>query len=130
MNLTYWKGLTIYVLMVETTDGMSDDQSMTRQAGAGHHDAHLRTSAMKHRLDGLHKAIESAAQAIGEEAALLSEPVYSIVPSPLGTEPGLIAAWRCKGGMNAVASTIPLPHLEDASISIYTVDQAGVVIPV
>ena len=125
MNLAYWSGMTIHILMVETTDGMLSGSAIIREAGAGQNDAHIRTAAMKRRIDDLSKAVDAMARAIGDAATRLSEPLYSVIPSPMGTEPSLIAAWRCRRGMTAIASTIPLPHLKDASVESYVVMPNG-----
>lgn len=130
MNLSLWAGTRIYILMTESVDGMLDAQAMIEQAGLDHQDYHIRTAAMKSRLDEYANVIDGISYQIGEAAKPLSAPLYSLVPTPLGEEPVIIAAWRCKGGMHAIASAIPLDHLEDACESVHAISDGGLVIAI
>lgn len=128
MSLIQWPGLTIHVLMTESLDGMSKAGSLIQSAGKGDPDHHARSLDLKRRIEDFAKANEQIILSVGDQIARLSEPLYSIIPSPLGVEPPLVSAWRCKGGMYAVASTIPLDHLSEMAVLRVVVDGRGAVL--
>ena len=129
MNLSLWAGTRIYILMTESVDGMLDAQAMIDRAFL-EQGSHMPAAAMKSRLDEYANVIDGISYQIGEAARPLSAPLYSLVPTPLGEEPVIIAAWRCKGGMHAIASAIPLDHLEDACESVHAISDGGLVIAI
>lgn len=129
MNLSLWTGTRIYILMTESVDGMLDTQTMIDRAFL-EQSSPIPAAAMKSRLEQYASMIDEVSYQIGECAKPLSDPLYSFIPTPLGQEPAIIAAWRCKGGMHAIASPISLDHLEDACDTVHAISDGGLVIAI
>ena len=129
MNLSYWSGLTIHVLMIESSDGMLDRDAAIQTIAAAGAERRQYELAMQRRIDGFTKATSVAASSANIETSRIGDALYSLIPSPLGMEPEIIASWPCSGGMTAVASSMPLPHLHEASRTMHIVTPSGTVVP-